>query len=203
MAKTPFRHNPTGVWTKVQKIYDQPRYQLSHEGAFGGKRTRLKLLSDQTSAENRKSYNHSTWSQWYYHWPYNSKTTVMVPVAGPSFPSKVMKRNQRWNNLQIWPRRDSNTGGSDLWSNAVPLDHGGVQRDPGRRTLVWERSQRGCVTVMATTWGIGSGTRDAFSVMSLIASAKNSRGTTEMCHSCDRQQAPDCQLILILCNQDY
>jgi len=30
------------------------------------------------------------------------------------------------NNLQIWPRPDSNAGGSDLWSNALPLDHGGT-----------------------------------------------------------------------------
>ena len=35
-----------------------------------------------------------------------------------------MKRSQRWNNLQICPRRNSNTGGSDLWSNTLPLDHG-------------------------------------------------------------------------------
>ena len=39
---------------------------------------------------------------------------------------KVVKRIQRWNNLQIFPRRDSNTGGSDLWSNTLPLDHGGA-----------------------------------------------------------------------------
>ena len=37
-----------------------------------------------------------------------------------------MKRSQRWNTLQICPRRDSNTGGSDLWSNTLPLDHGGA-----------------------------------------------------------------------------
>ena len=30
---------------------------------------------------------------------------------------KVMKRRQTRNNLQIYLRRDSNTGGSDLWSN--------------------------------------------------------------------------------------
>ena len=37
-----------------------------------------------------------------------------------------MKRSERWNTLQICPRRDSNTGGSDLWSNTLPLDHGGA-----------------------------------------------------------------------------
>ena len=37
-----------------------------------------------------------------------------------------MKRSQRWNNLQIYPRRDSNMGGSDLWSNTLPLDNGGA-----------------------------------------------------------------------------
>ena len=37
-----------------------------------------------------------------------------------------MKQSQRWNNLQICPRRDSNTGGSDLWCNTLPLDHGGA-----------------------------------------------------------------------------
>jgi len=38
-----------------------------------------------------------------------------------------MRRSQRWNNLQICPRRDANTGGSDLWSNTLPLDHGGAR----------------------------------------------------------------------------
>jgi len=28
--------------------------------------------------------------------------------------------------LQICPRRDSNTGGSDMWSSTLPLDHGGA-----------------------------------------------------------------------------
>ena len=37
-----------------------------------------------------------------------------------------MRRSQRWNNLQICPLRDSNPGGSDLWSNTLPLDHGGA-----------------------------------------------------------------------------
>ena len=31
-----------------------------------------------------------------------------------------MKRSQRWNTVQICPRRDSNSGSSDLWSNALP-----------------------------------------------------------------------------------
>ena len=34
-----------------------------------------------------------------------------------------MKWSQRWNNLQICPHRDSNTGGSDLWAHTLPLDH--------------------------------------------------------------------------------
>jgi len=37
-----------------------------------------------------------------------------------------MRRSERRNDLQIWPRRDSNTGGSDLWSSTLPLDHGGA-----------------------------------------------------------------------------
>ena len=37
-----------------------------------------------------------------------------------------MRRSERRNNLQICPRQDSNTGGSDLWSNTLPLDHGGA-----------------------------------------------------------------------------
>ena len=32
-----------------------------------------------------------------------------------------MKRSQRWNTLQICPRRDSNLGGSNLWSNALSI----------------------------------------------------------------------------------
>jgi len=35
-------------------------------------------------------------------------------------PPTVMKRSQRWNSLQLFPRWDSNSGGSDLWSNALP-----------------------------------------------------------------------------------
>ena len=40
-----------------------------------------------------------------------------------------MRRSERRNNLQICPRRDSNTGGSDLWSNTLPLDYGGAQNN--------------------------------------------------------------------------
>ena len=44
-------------------------------------------------------------------------------------PPKVTRRSERRNNLQICPRRDSNTGGSDLWSSTLPLDHGGALID--------------------------------------------------------------------------
>ena len=40
-----------------------------------------------------------------------------------------MRRSERRNNLQICQRRDSNTGGSDLWSSTLPLDHGGAHDD--------------------------------------------------------------------------
>ena len=36
-------------------------------------------------------------------------------------PPKVMKRSQRRNTIQISPRQDSNSSGSDLWSNALPV----------------------------------------------------------------------------------
>ena len=48
-------------------------------------------------------------------------------LNGPSDLQKVMRRSERRNNLQICPRRDSYTGGSDLWSGTLPLDHGGAQ----------------------------------------------------------------------------
>jgi len=32
----------------------------------------------------------------------------------------VTERSQRWNTLQIWPGRDSTSGGNDLWSKALP-----------------------------------------------------------------------------------
>ena len=41
-------------------------------------------------------------------------------------PPKVMRRSHRRNNLQICPRRDLNTSGSELQSNTLPLDHGGA-----------------------------------------------------------------------------
>ena len=36
---------------------------------------------------------------------------------------------QKRNNFQICPRRDSNTGDSDLWSSTLPLDHGGAPKE--------------------------------------------------------------------------
>ena len=45
--------------------------------------------------------------------------------------------SQRRNNLQICPRRDSNAGGSDLWFNVLPLDHGGAQIESGNLHLVF------------------------------------------------------------------
>ena len=36
-------------------------------------------------------------------------------------PPKVMKRSQRWNTLQICPPRDSNSVGTDQWSNTLPV----------------------------------------------------------------------------------
>ena len=39
---------------------------------------------------------------------------------GAKRPPKVMKQNQRWNTLLICQHRDSNSGGSNLWSNALP-----------------------------------------------------------------------------------
>ena len=47
-------------------------------------------------------------------------------LNGPSDLQKVMRWSQRWNNLQICSRRDLNPGGSDLWSNTLPLDNGGA-----------------------------------------------------------------------------
>jgi len=37
-------------------------------------------------------------------------------------PTEVMKRSQRWNNLQKCQRQDHNSGGSDLCSNTIPLE---------------------------------------------------------------------------------
>jgi len=36
-----------------------------------------------------------------------------------------MNRSQKWNKFQICPHQDSITGGSDLWSSTLPLDHRG------------------------------------------------------------------------------
>ena len=49
-----------------------------------------------------------------------------------------MRGNNRRNNLQICPRRDSNTGGSDMWSSTLPLHHGGAQYLLGERVLLVE-----------------------------------------------------------------
>ena len=56
---------------------------------------------------------------------------VLRPVLGTSKakwaerpPNVMKKRSRRWNTIQICPRRDSNTGDSDLWANPLPL--GGV-----------------------------------------------------------------------------
>ena len=67
-------------------------------------------------------------------------------------PPKVMQRSKRLNKLQICPRRDSNTGGSDMWSNTPPLDHGGSQTryfemlitltNVSLSTCVWARARR-------------------------------------------------------------
>ena len=58
-----------------------------------------------------------------------------------------MRRSERQNNLQICPRRDSNTSGSDLWSNTLPLDHGGapdlkLEADDGKQILVKEDGEK-------------------------------------------------------------
>ena len=52
-----------------------------------------------------------------------------------------MRRSERRNNLQICPRRDSNTGGSDLWSSTLPLEHGGAPQS------IQERTKRATVDV--------------------------------------------------------
>ena len=50
---------------------------------------------------------------------------IMMMMMMMKWPPKVMRRSQRWNNFQIYSRQYSNTGGSDMWSNTLPLDHGG------------------------------------------------------------------------------
>ena len=51
-------------------------------------------------------------------------------------PPKVMKQSQRWNTLQICPRRDSNSGGRDLWSMGLPTR---PWRRPIDRVREWMR----------------------------------------------------------------
>ena len=53
-----------------------------------------------------------------------------------------MRRSERRNNLQICPRWDSNTGGSDLWSNTLPLDHGGA---------LWSLWTQSAITIARTS----------------------------------------------------
>jgi len=45
-----------------------------------------------------------------------------------------MKQSERWNTLQICPRWDLNSGGSDLWSNTLPVR-------PRRLPIGWIISQ--------------------------------------------------------------
>ena len=45
-----------------------------------------------------------------------------------------MKRSQKWNTLQICPRRDSNPCGNDLLSNALPTR---PRRRPIRLIIIW------------------------------------------------------------------
>ena len=47
------------------------------------------------------------------------KTPIIIIIT--ERPPNVMKLSQRWNTLQICPRQDSNSGGSELWSNALPV----------------------------------------------------------------------------------
>ena len=54
------------------------------------------------------------WSMFHGHF------CAHVRLNGPAPPPKVMTPSQRWNNLQICPRRGSSLGGSDTWSNALP-----------------------------------------------------------------------------------
>jgi len=54
---------------------------------------------------------------------------------------KVMRRSERRNNLQIGPRRDSNTGGSDLQSSTLPID------DRGAPYYIISLMQRHCIPI--------------------------------------------------------
>ena len=40
--------------------------------------------------------------------------------------SKANEAKSKMKQPSDMPHRDSNTGGSDLWSNKLPLDHGGA-----------------------------------------------------------------------------
>ena len=65
-----------------------------------------------------------------------------------------MRRGERRNNLQICPRRDSNMGGSDLWSSTLPLDHGGAPRPfwTSMRGLLTESIIGGNDLLINSTW---------------------------------------------------
>jgi len=56
-----------------------------------------------------------------------------------------MKRSQRWNNFQICPRRDSNTSGSDLWSNTLRLDHTGTNDYGAICIVLYAVNQEKCI----------------------------------------------------------
>ena len=43
--------------------------------------------------------------------------------------SKDNEAKSRMKQPSVCQRRDLNTGGSDLWSNTLPLDHGGARLD--------------------------------------------------------------------------
>ena len=73
-----------------------------------------------------------------------------------------LKRSQRWNDLQICPRRASNTGDSDLWCNTLLLDHGGGPVRPRRRCMALYQ----CEMVINTEWIIYA------KVLSIIQAAK-------------------------------
>ena len=77
----------------------------------------------------RLPFEHQYWKINGSKWS-SLKIMMMIDVLRPLLcrwqakwadrPLKVMKRCQRWNTLQICPRQDSNWGGSDLWSKALP-----------------------------------------------------------------------------------
>ena len=65
-------------------------------------------------------------------------------------PPTVMKRNRRWTTLQICSRRDSNSGGSDPWYNALPI------RPRRRLALRWDclPRRRTCIMIRPCTYWI-------------------------------------------------